>query len=310
MSGSAEQETPGTERVPLAGPCPNCSDPTNATYCPSCGQRRVERRVSLRRMLGEAIEDQLSLNAALPRTVRVLVFHPGQLSLEYLAGRIQRYIPPFRLYLVTSVVFFLLLSFVAQREQVFKVTMDGETVADSTGAAAPGAGGATTADSATSPYRWGRNMVIRTPSPLLDRVLQRRFDELRRLEVQEAANLVGGEALRRAPTAMFLLLPFFAGFLKLLYIRRKRFYVDHFVFGLHTHAFAFLLFTIMLLASTPWVSVGALVWLAVYVYLAMKRFYAQGWIKTFIKYAIMVQMYFLLLSFAVAGIFIAALLLG
>lgn len=297
-------------RVTLTGPCPNCSDPTNAPYCPSCGQRRVERRVSLRRMLGEAIEDQLSLNAALPRTVRVLLFRPGQLSLEYLAGRVQRFIPPFRLYLVTSVVFFLLLSFVAQREQVFKVHVDGELATDSTAAAA-GADVGAAGDSAGSGYRWGGEMRrLDTRWPLLDEVLNRRLDELRRMEPNEAANQVGAEALRRAPTAMFLLLPIFAAFLKLLYIRRKRFYVDHFVFGLHTHAFAFVLFTIMLLASTTWVSIGALAWLALYVYLAMKRFYAQGWIKTLIKYGIMVQLYLVLLSFGISGVFMAALLLG
>ena len=151
---------------------------------------------------------------------------------------------------------------------------------------------------------------VNTRWPLLDQVLNRRLDELRRMAPDEAANQVGAEALRRAPTAMFLLLPIFAAFLKLLYIRRKRFYVDHFVFGLHTHAFAFVLFTIMLLAGTTWVTMGALAWLALYVYLAMKRFYAQGWIKTLIKYAIMVQLYLVLLSFGISGVFVAALLLG
>src|SRR5687768_3014809 len=48
-------------------PCLNCGDPTVGPYCPRCGQRKVDVRVSLRRMAREALDDQLSLNSTLPR---------------------------------------------------------------------------------------------------------------------------------------------------------------------------------------------------------------------------------------------------
>lgn len=92
-------------------PCLNCGDTTAGRYCPSCGQRKTEVLVSVRTLVGDVLEDQLVLNRALPRTLVALLFQPGKLTAEYVNGRIVRYIAPFRLYLVASVLFFLLLSF-------------------------------------------------------------------------------------------------------------------------------------------------------------------------------------------------------
>ena len=51
---------------------------------------------------------------------------------------------------------------------------------------------------------------------------------------------------------MFFLLPLFAVSLKLLYWRPKRLYVEHLIFLLHVHAFAFLLLTPLLLLHPAW----------------------------------------------------------
>src|SRR5690606_19705106 len=99
------------------------------------------------------------------------------------------------------------------------------------------------------------------------------------------------EALQRLPTAVFLMLPAFALLLKLLYVRRKRYYVEHFVFGLHTHAFTFLMFTIMLLGRTNWIRLPATLWMLAYFFLAMKRYYGQGWLKTTLKYIVLFNAY-------------------
>lgn len=310
-----------TDRHAIEGPCPNCGDPTQSNYCPSCGQRRTERRVSLRRMLAEVLEDQLSVNAALPRTLKALLFQPGRLSREYLAGRIQRYIPPFRLYLGASVVFFLLLS-ISMRD--IPLNVSDELAADSAGRA-PGQDSSrglnvrvsgvqrdttrTAADS-TGPYLWGDGLDLGMPVPALDTLLAHRLDVLRRMPPEQALRIFMGEVVSNAPTAVFLLLPVFALLLKLLYIRRKRYYVEHFVFGLHTHAFMFLMFSAMLVGDVPWVQLPAMLWMLVYFFLAMKRFYQQGVIRTFLKYVILGQVYMIVVSFGVALLLVGALLLA
>src|SRR5688500_10009099 len=99
-------------------PCLNCGDTSIGWYCPTCGQRKMDVAISLRRMLMEALEDQLSLSSSLPRTIGALFFRPGHLTREYVQGRIVRYIPPFRLYLVSSLIFFLILPLIANPVQL------------------------------------------------------------------------------------------------------------------------------------------------------------------------------------------------
>jgi hypothetical protein len=304
----------------LGGACPNCGDATPGNYCPTCGQRRIERRVTLRRMLGEAVEDQLSLNAALPRTLKALLFHPGLLSREYVAGRIQRYIPPFRLYLVSSLLFFLVLSFATHIDEDDFIRLDvedGDTPAlpaDSVAAADTLAAVADTAAVAAAALdsvqnTWLDQLQFRSRSALLDSTINRRIREFREMDPRTVLRDVLSETVRRAPTAMFLLLPVFALLLKLLYVRRKRYYVEHFVFGLHTHAFSFLLLTVTLLMPDVF-DAALLLWTVVYFYVAMKRFYGQGWLKTLAKYAILSAVYGIVFSLAMLGTLLAAVLLA
>ena len=72
-------------------------------YCPRCGQRNAERLASLGSRVRDALTDELSLEARLPRTLGALLFRPGFLTREYFAGRIARYVLPFRLYLLYHV---------------------------------------------------------------------------------------------------------------------------------------------------------------------------------------------------------------
>ena len=89
-----------------------------------------------------------------------------------------------------------------------------------------------------------------------------------------------------------LMMPALALFLRLLYVRRHQYYVEHLVFSFHYHAFAFLIFSIAILwadqidyAGLP-ILIFSFVGVMVYQYTAMKRYYGQGRIKTFIKFSI------------------------
>jgi hypothetical protein len=113
---------------------------------------------------------------------------------------------------------------------------------------------------------------------------------------------------------MFILLPLFAGLLRLLYVRREWFYAEHVVFALHTHAFAFLVFTIALLLfaadAHSWAMRSALfsgttVVIPMYFLIAQKRVYGQSWRKTFLKAVLLGTAYFLLL---LTGLVAAAML--
>lgn len=91
--------------------CLNCGTRLRGQYCGVCGQRSRGRLISLWQLLREAFGDLLELDSRLWRTLIPLLIKPGQLTRDYLEGRRARYMPPFRTYLVLSVVFFVVAFF-------------------------------------------------------------------------------------------------------------------------------------------------------------------------------------------------------
>jgi len=112
---------------------------------------------------------------------------------------------------------------------------------------------------------------------------------------------------------LFLLMPLFALFLKLIYIRKDPFYIDHIIFALHFHAFQFaLLGTLFLLntwlTSSIWLGLQTgliMIGIPVYLWLSMKTVYCQGWIKTSIKLILLGSLY---LPSLFAGLILALLI--
>jgi hypothetical protein len=279
----------------MGRPCPNCATPLDDRFCPQCGQRNVERLVSLRLLLREALEDQLSLEARLPRTLGALLGKPGGLTSEYAAGRIARYIPPFRLYVVTGVLFFLVVSFVASFDLIWG-TLDSQITE---------VGG----EEATVVVV---NIPVDTtwaPAPL--RPLARRYvqqeDRINALPAREALRVLYGGTLSNVSVIVFLLVPGFALLLKLLY--RRRLYVEHLVFVLHLHSAFFLVALVPLLVPSPWTSGALAMWFLVYLYLALRRVYRQSVLRTAWKYGVLLAMYQVALIATIFAVIVATVLM-
>lgn len=111
----AEPVIVSSDELPLRSmtSCKNCGTPLEARYCPQCGQRDIELDRPLLELLGEALRETLDVDGRAARTLWKLIRQPGVLTSEYLAGRRRRYSPPFRLYLVISLIFFVLAAWVA-----------------------------------------------------------------------------------------------------------------------------------------------------------------------------------------------------
>lgn len=71
-------------------------------FCHACGQERGRGPVTIRALVADVADEVLSLDGRLARTFRTLLFRPGVLTREYLAGRRVGYFSPFRLYLLVS----------------------------------------------------------------------------------------------------------------------------------------------------------------------------------------------------------------
>ena len=87
----------------------------DGAFCSDCGQRDVDPRRPMSRLVAELLEETFDVDGRLIRTLRVLFGTPGELTCQYLAGRRQRYTPPLRLYLVVSLLFFVAMSWAASR---------------------------------------------------------------------------------------------------------------------------------------------------------------------------------------------------
>jgi hypothetical protein len=294
----------------------------------------VEVHISTLRLLMEALDDQFSINSALPRTLGALLFRPGHLTREYMGGRIARYIPPFRLYLVTSVVFFLALSLLPElrnpdldlgpattvrigaagvrREPAARPTPPAPRVVrvGHDGRVGPRAFAPPPIPPPPRRLSWLDGVKLRTGNATLDSIGNQRIAHFARMEPREAIRQIVSDYLGHVPQTMFVLLPLFAGLLKVLYLFRRRFYVEHFVFALHAHAFAFVVYLAMIVVRWPPAVAALSAWLLVYLFLALKKVYGQGWIATLAKYCVLGTVYFCAASLAAVLTLVATVLLA
>ena len=97
------------------------------------------------------------------------------------------------------------------------------------------------------------------------------------------------------PYMMLCCIPLFAFVLKILYIRRHIFYIDHLVYALHIHAFAYVAIMVNVAATmglnriAPGALAGLIIGLlwfafAVQIFMSIRRVYRQGWFFSIFKF--------------------------
>jgi hypothetical protein len=323
--------------------CRNCGTPMPGAYCGTCGQERNTHRRSVWGLLHNLIEELASFDSRMLRTAWALMARPGELPLAFHEGRTRRYVPPVRLYLFVSLLFFLTLSVtgIALVQIELKEVPNAYTVqAGSDGdIVITGRDGNTKtipADKAKEAMKDGgpSSYSARSLSPGVhssvapDIHFFKRVDPSQhyfspavwaQLESVKAQILksVGNdehgwivrngiasvEKLARDPTALdgplttwiprvfFLLLPLYALLLALFYVRQRKqyFFVDHLVFSLVVHSFLFAILIVAVgaaqLLSGGLVALLIFLAMSAYIFLALKRFYKQGWFITSVKFA-------------------------
>ncbi len=91
--------------------------------------------------------------------------------------------------------------------------------------------------------------------------------------------------------------------LKILYLRRKKYFVEHLVFTIHYHSFAFLIMSIVFLFVPvkeyyPLINGMALLLILIYLFWAMKRYYQQSFFKTLFKFLVLNFSYLFIFTLA------------
>ena len=88
--------------------CLNCGTDLKGPFCYYCGQPDRNFLRFFPALFRDMLEDLLDLDSRFMRTIKPLLFKPGRLTRDYMQGRRFRYAPPMRLYIFSSIVFFLL----------------------------------------------------------------------------------------------------------------------------------------------------------------------------------------------------------
>lgn len=102
-----------------AGPCLNCSTPLQEgwEFCPNCGQKNQELKLPLGHVLEELAEGIWHFDSKLWATLKAIITRPGKITADFLDGRRVRYVPPIRLYVFISFLFFFTASVMQHRRE-------------------------------------------------------------------------------------------------------------------------------------------------------------------------------------------------
>ena len=296
--------------------CPNCGAVRVGRYCSSCGQSERSYLRATRDLVGEFVGEAFDLDSRLVLTLKSLILRPGFLSREFSSDRRAAYVSPVRLYFIVSVVFFAVLSLTTRFESANvdeNTHLEIEHDIDAEPDLAQMYGDLTEAQRA-------RLKAILEKHGVATDAVKRRIEALdaaaagrpaksvsafesalsdRMLDIAEDPRGAYQNVISDLPVAMFVTLPLYALWLKLMY--RRRFYAEHLVFALHLHSFLFLIGTIVIvLPDTASQSTSAVVRAFVgvgefadgtlkliaagYYLLALKAFYAEGWGRTVAKF--------------------------
>lgn len=293
--------------------CPNCGSKwkAGAEYCYKCGQDNKSYHKSFGHLLLEFLETWLHFDTKAFRTFKVMFLHPGQLTVDFLDGKRARYVPPFRLYIFLSVIYFFLLAMIhtsGDSPGSIRVIYDGQD--------------AISLDSITQSGLNEKGVTIGYPaeissladtlglSPSVKNVIENKFIQLIDKLSSITPEKVEYQLINTFSKALFLLMPIFALFLKVLYIPQKRLYFDHLIFAIQIHSQAIFLLLVALLLSLVFPNINlagfSMVCILFYGFFGMKRVYGQSWGNTAFKFALLFFSY----SITMVLGFVASLILG
>lgn len=103
--------------------CENCHVPLRGPFCANCGQEADSKLKYFWVVIMHLLDDIFSFDSRASRTLFPLLTRPAFLTNEYFAGRRVHYVPPLRLYLFISIIFFLTLKFFIAAENNKTITV-------------------------------------------------------------------------------------------------------------------------------------------------------------------------------------------
>lgn len=226
--------------------CRNCDTFVTDRYCETCGQLAASFHRPVWSLIAETLSDTLALDGRLSRTLPMLFFRPGRLTKQYTSGMRARFVPPFRLFLLASLIFFFTVFAVVGNAQWFD---DLKVMASQNSSA--GASGdlqrSSIFDEDGKIDREQAKQFLETDSDLPPEVED--FSE-NAFDIIDDPRLILAGLEKWAPRLSFLLVPTTIITLALLHFWRRRLFIyDHAIHALHLHTWLYLTGTCVILLA-------------------------------------------------------------
>jgi len=217
--------------------CPNCGTEFNDdyNYCPTCGQENKPLHLDFKLFAKDYFSVAFLIDTKIFQTLKLLLFKPAELTKAFLEGKRMSYLPPIRLYLVVSLIYFTILAIPHfsnddDTEEEYFYTEDAELdrqdeIKDSL--------------ALDSLIRVTEN---RDDVPLMDRFEILMLQKSEKVYTPEGQNAFVRNMRKYISTGLFLFIPVNALLLFILFRRRRPYYIQHLIFVLHLQTAIFLYF--------------------------------------------------------------------
>ena len=335
--------------------CENCGAELQGHWCAHCGQPAIDYRRSFRHVIADLLDEFLNWDSKFFATIALLIFKPWRLTNEFLAGKRVRYANPLRLYLLASILFFFAVNYGTRgikfepgkigpkdraeleadlkntdlppeaREKLQALLQESSPSPAPSPVTSPSSPppSAQTSQQKKEYGKIGERPFVAFDDAKSTTPFERWIEARAKEKMGEHGTKMGlfiSTLFSNLPYMMLCCIPLFALVLKVLYLRRHIFYIDHLIYALHIHTFFYTAVMLIVLAtiglnrfaSGPIAgSMIALLWIGfvTQIFLSIRFVYRQGWFISIFKFLFGGFVYLIVLVLALAATFFATLAL-
>ena len=335
--------------------CENCGAELQGHWCAHCGQPAIDYRRSFRHVIADLLDEFLNWDSKFFATIALLIFKPWRLTNEFLAGKRVRYANPLRLYLLASILFFFAVNYGTRgikfepgkigpkdraeleadlkntdlppeaREKLQALLQESSPSPAPSPVTSPSSPppSAQTSQQKKEYGKIGERPFVAFDDAKSTTPFERWIEARAKEKMGEHGTKMGlfiSTLFSNLPYMMLCCIPLFAFVLKVLYLRRHIFYIDHLIYALHIHTFFYTAVMLIVLATiglnrfasgpiAGWMIAFLWIGFVTQIFLSIRFVYRQGWFISIFKFLFGGFVYLIVLVSALAVTFFATLAL-
>jgi len=288
--------------------CLNCGNTVQGKFCSNCGQENLEIRENFGHLMNHAISDYFHFDHQFFNTIKPLLFKPGYLTNEYMAGKRVKYLHPVKMYIFISIVYFLLAF--QQRENPTTVNFNVKVPSGQQTKTKP------EKENPDSTYEQYQATQLKLPASKRDGAIihwgTKKAYAYSKKYGKNSLEVFQEQVQHNIPKSMFVLMPLFALGLMIAFRKNKKFYVEHLIYSFHFHCFLFLFSSVVILIQLilpgSWTGLGSalalleIVVVLVYFYKSLRAVYHRSAFRTITKMTGILLSYIVMAAVCLVGV--------